>query len=217
MSQVTSSEELKIHLEQSAGEEILAFGWGVLGMKNVFAGLTPSALFLEFITFTGKTKDIIRVPLEELEFVYAVAGDASTPKLMKLNLQSRITEAMTGTLLYKERMGKLSHILFRKMPNHESNNMVPFRIVDQLVVIKPELVKMPDLKAVRDPQSKGGCLRRFAIITLVITVVLTVIFGITVEEGWGFSSIIGLSTGVLFGGIFAPMIPIFKRMLTGQG
>ncbi len=217
MSQVTSSEELRIHLERSAGEEILAFGWGVLGMKNVFAGLTPSALFLEFITFTGKTKDIIRIPLEELEFVYAVAGDASTPKLMKLNLESRITEAMTGTLLYKERTQKLSHILFRKMPKHDSNNRAPFRIIDQLAAIKPELVQMPDLKTVREPHSKGGCLRRFAIITLVITVVLTVTFGFTMEQGWGFASIVGLSTGVLFGGIFAPMIPIFKRMLTGQG
>lgn len=69
----------------------------------------------------------------------------------------------------------------------------------------------------REPQSTGGCLRRFAIFTLVIKAILTVTFAFTVEEGWRFASIVGLATGVFFGGIFAPIIPISKRMLTGQG
>ncbi|MCD4707433.1 MAG: hypothetical protein K8S62_06820 [Candidatus Sabulitectum sp.] len=217
MAQVKNSEELRIRLQQAAGEDILAFGWGVLGMKNVFVALTPSAVFLEFISFTGNTKESRRIPFEELEFVYAIAGDASTPKLMKLNLESQITDAMTGTLLFKENTGKLTHILFRKMPNHDSNNKAPFRITEKLTAAKPELVHMPELKTVRKPQSKGGCMRRFAILTMIIAAVLTVVFAVTLKEGWGMASIIGFSTGVIFGGIFAPMIPIFRRMLTGQG
>jgi len=217
MAQVRDSEELRVRLQQASGEDVLAFGWGNLGMKNVFAALTPSALFLEFISFTGNTKDIQRIPLEEVDFIYALAGDASTPKLMKLNLESRITDSMTGTLIYRKKQGKITHILFRKMPNHDSNNKAPFRITEKLTARKPELVRMPDLKTIREPQFKGGCLRRFAIITIAIAVVLTVIFALTMEQGWGVASIVGLSTGVLLGGIFAPMIPIFKRMLTGQG
>ena len=217
MAQVRDSDELRVRLQQATGEDVLAFGWGNLGMKNVFVALTPSALFLEFISFTGNTKDMQRIPFEELEFIYAIPGDASTPKLMKLNLESRISDAMTGTLVYRKQQGKITHVLFRKMPNQDSNSKAPFRITEQLTAIKPELVRMPDLKAIREPQSKGGCLRRFAIITIAIAVILTVIFAFTMEQGWGFASIVGLSTGVLFGGIFAPMIPIFKRMLTGQG
>ncbi len=216
VAQVKNSEELRVRLRQASGEDILAFGWGVLGMKNVFAGLTPSALFLEFVSFTGNTKDIQRIPFEGLEFICAVAGDASTPKLMKLNLESRITDSMTGTLLYRENQGKITHILFRKMPNHNDNSRAPFRITEQLTAIKPELVRMPDLKKVREPQSKGGCMRRFAILTLILTVALTLIFGFAFKD-WGKASIIGFSTAVIFGGVFAPMIPIFKRMISGQG
>ncbi|MCK5785338.1 MAG: hypothetical protein KAH54_02125 [Candidatus Sabulitectum sp.] len=217
MGQVRSSEDLRVRLQQSSGEEILAFGWGTLGMKNVFVALTPSALFLEFISFTGNTKESRRISFEELEFLNAIAGDASTPKLMKLNLESRINEAMTGTLIYKERQGKLIHILFRKMPNHDSNNKAPFRITEQLAARKPELVRMPDLKNVREPQSKGGCFRRFAILTLVLTVVITLLMGFLLQEGWTMALIVGFSTAIILGGAFAPLIPVFKRMITGQG
>ncbi len=93
MAQVKNSEELRVRLQQASGEDVLAFGWGNLGMKNVFVALTPSALFLEFISFTGNTKDMQRISFEEIEFIYALAGDASTPKLMKLNLESRIPDA----------------------------------------------------------------------------------------------------------------------------
>lgn len=217
MAQVKNSEELRVRLEQASGEGVLAFGWGNLGMKNVFAALTPSALFLEFVSFTGNTKDIQRIPFEEIEFIYAIAGDASTPKLMKLNLESRIADSMTGTLIYRKKQGKITHILFRKMPNHDSNNKAPFRIAEQLTAIKPELVRMPDLKAIREPQSKGGCLRRFAIITLALTVVLTPLLGFLLPEGWTMALIIGFSTALILGGAFAPLVPIFKRMITGQG
>ncbi len=53
---------------------------------------------------------------------------------------------MTGTLIYRKNQGKIAHILFRKMPNHDSNNKAPFRITEKLTARKPELVRMPDLK-----------------------------------------------------------------------
>jgi len=213
MSQVKNSEELRTRLLQDSGEDILAFGWGALGMKSVLVGMTTFALFLEYISFSGSMKETRRIAFDELKFVYAKAGDASTPGFMKWNYQSRITEATTGTLLYKENLGKLTHILFRKIPNHETNDKAPFRITEKLSAIKPELVYMPDLKSMRDRQTEGGCLRRFAAISLVITVVFMYAAG----DDWGKSATIGIATGVILGAVFAPLIPVFKKMITGQG
>ncbi|MCK5130852.1 MAG: hypothetical protein KAR40_01705 [Candidatus Sabulitectum sp.] len=217
MGKVKNSEDLRIRLQQASGEDILASGWGTLGMKNVFVGVTPSALFLEFISFTMKSKEVKRILFEDLEFVYAVAGDASTPKLMKMNIEARITDSITGTLLFKENMGKLTHILFRKMPRHDDNSRAPFRITEFLASAKPELVHLPDISAKREPQSKGGCLRRFALITLVLTAIFTILFGLLLEGGWGKASMVGFSTALVFGGISAPLVPVFKRMITGRG
>ena len=152
-----------------------------------------------------------------LIFAFAQKGDASTPGLMKWNYQSRITEGLTGTLLYKENSGKLTHILFRKIPNHETNDKAPFRITEKLSAIKPELVYMPDLKSMRDKQTKGGYFRRFAVISLVVTVVLTTVFMFAAGGDWSKSATIGIAAGVILGAVFAPLIPIFKRMITGQG
>ncbi len=217
MSHVRNSEELRTRLMQDSGEDILAFGWGLIGMKNVFVGLTPSALFIEYVSFSGNMKETRRIALEELIFAFAQKGDASTPGLMKWNYQSRITEGLTGTLLYKENSGKLTHILFRKIPNHETNDKAPFRITEKLSAIKPELVYMPDLKSMRDKQTKGGYFRRFAVISLVVTVVLTTVFMFAAGGDWSKSATIGIAAGVILGAVFAPLIPIFKRMITGQG
>jgi hypothetical protein len=202
---------------QDSGEDILAFGWGVIGMKNVFAGLTPSALFIEYVSFSGSMKEAKRIALEDLKFVFAVSGDASTPGMMKWNYQSRISETVTGTLLYKENLGRLTHVLFRKIPNYETNDKAPFRMTEKLSTIKPELVYMPDLKSMRDKQTKGGCFRRFAEISLVVTVVLTTAFMFAAGGNWGKSLTIGVATGVILGAVFAPLIPIFNSMITGQG
>ncbi len=217
MAQVKNRDELYQRLQMAVGEEILAFGWGNLGMKNVFVALTPSALFLEFVSFTGNTKEIKRIPFEELEFIFSLSGDASTPKYMKFNAQARITDAITSTLLYKTRIGKVNYIRFSKMPFHNKNDDSAHEIIRQITSIKPELVKEPDLKAMRKSSSKRGCLLSFLQISLGLTVVFSVIFKITLDESWVNGLLIGSSTGFIFGAIFAPLIPVFKRMLTGRG
>ncbi len=215
--QVSTNEELKARIQQSSGEETLAFGWGVKGIKNVYVTLTPSSLFLEFVSITGKSLDTKRITLETLEFAFAVAGDASTPGFMKFNAHSRFTDKITGTLLYKERFGKISFILFRKRPEVNNNDKAAFRITEKLTGIKPELVYLPDLKAIRKNNSEGGFLRRFILLSLLLSLVFTITFGFLLAEGWSVASIVGFSTGIIIGGIFAPLMPIFKRMLTGEG
>ncbi len=216
MSKVMNSEELKSRLQQASGESILACGWGTLGMKNVFVGITPTALCLEFISFTMNTREIRRIPFEELEFVYSIAGEATTPKMLKMNLQAQINEALTGTLVLKTVQGKLTYLTFRKMPRYESNNRTPFRIAEYLSSIRSELVHLPDLSKASEPTSKSGCFRRFLFITLVLAIVLTALLGLLLDEGWKMAGITGLATAVMLGAVFAPLVPIFKRMLTGE-
>ena len=216
MAQVKNRDELYQRLQMAVGEEILAFGWGNLGMKNVFVALSPSALFLEFVSFTGSTKEINRIPLEDIEFIYSLSGDASTPKYMKLNAHARFSDAITSTLLYKTRIGKVNYIRFSKMPFHNKNDDSAHEIIRKIMPLKPELVKEPDLKAIRKSSSKRGCLMSFLQISLGLAVVFSIIFKIALDESWLTGLLIGSSIGLVFGAIFAPLIPIFKRILTGQ-
>lgn len=216
MQKVTNSEELKIRLEQASGETIVACGWGTLGVKNVLVGVTSTALFLEFISFTLKSKDVKRIPFEDLEFISPVTGEAVTPKLLKMNLNAQINDALTGTLVFKSRTDRLTYLTFRKMPGFDCNNKAPFRITECISASKPELVHMPDLKNMKEPGSKAGCFRRFLLITLVLGSVLTLLFGLFMDQGWEMAATVGLATAVVFGGVFAPLIPMFKTMFTGH-
>ena len=216
MEKVTNSEELRQRLVQAAGEDVTAFGWGTLGMKNVFVGVTPSAVVLEFITMGMKTREIRRIPYEELEFIYAFSGDASTPKLMKLNLESRISEAMTGTLMLKTPTDRTMNITFRKMPRYEKNDKAPFRIIDHVTSVKPEKVQLPDLKVQREKQSFGGCMKNFVIISAVSAGVLLLALGLGTGK-WDMALFGGIGTGAVLGAVFAPLLPIFKRIISGRG
>lgn len=216
MEKVRNGEELRQRLVQAAGEDIAAFGWGTLGMKNVFVGVTPSAVVLEFITMGMKTKELRRIPFEELDFIYAFSGDASTPRLMKLNLEARITEAMTGTLVLKTPADRIMNITFRKMPLHERNDRAPFRITEYITSIHPEKVHLPDLKARREKQPFGGCMKYFIMITGISTGIILLVLGLASGK-WDMAFFAGLGTGAVLGAVFAPLIPVFKRMLTGRG
>ena len=216
MEKVTNSEELQQRLSQSAGEEVLHSGWGTLGMKNVFAGVTPSALVLEFISLGMKTLEVRRIPFNELEFIYAAKGDASTPGFLKVNVQAGIEHAMTGTLVFRATTGKLTYISFRKMPRHDSNDRAPFRMTEFIASVKPEIVRQPDLKQYREKQTFGGCLRMFAIIGGISASALFLALGFGTGE-WDMAMYGGIGTGLVLGGIFAPLVPVFKRMIKGQG
>ncbi len=216
MEKVTNSEELRQRLVQAAGEDVTAFGWGTLGMKNVFVGVTPSAVVLEFITMGMKTKELRRIPYEELEFIYALSGDASTPKLMKLSLESRISEAMTGTLILKTPTDRTMNITFRKMPRHDRNDKAPFRITEYVSSVKPEKVQLPEQKVQREKQSFGGCMKNFVMISAVCSGVLLLGLGFGTGK-WDMALAGGIGTGVVLGAVFAPLVPIFKRIISGRG
>lgn len=216
MAKVSNGEELRQRLVQASGEEVIQCGWGTIGMKNVFAAVTPSALFLEYITMGMQTKKIRRIPFEDFEFIWSADGDASTPTLMKINLQSRINEAMTGTLLFRTPGEKLTSILFRKMPGYEKNDKTPFRITDYTASVKPAIVYLPDLSTVREKQGFTGCMKTFAVISAISTLVLFVGLGFGTGQ-WDMALFGGLGTGIVLGVVFAPLAPVFKRMISGKG
>lgn len=216
MAQVRNREELYQRLQVAVGEEILAYGFGNLGMKNVYVALTPSALFLEFVSFSGNTKEINRIPFENIDFIFSLSGDASMPKYMKLNAHTRINDAITSTLIFKTRIGKVNYIRFSKMPFHKRNDNSAHEIIEKLISIKPELVKEPDLKAIRKSSSKKGCLTTFLFLFLGFSAIFSLVFTIALDEGWMTGLLIGSSTGFILGAILAPFIPVFKRLFTGQ-
>jgi len=216
MEKVTNSEELRQRLVQAAGEDVTAFGWGTMGMNNVFVGATPSALVMEFITIGMKTKELRRIPYEELEFIYAFSGDASTPKLLKLNLEARITEAMTGTLMLKTPTDRIMNITFRKMPRHEKNDRAPFRITEYISSVKPQKVMLPDLRNHRERQTLGGCMKNFVVIAGISSIVLLIVLGFGTGN-WNMAFFGGIGTGAVLGAVFAPLVPVFRRMTSGRG
>lgn len=216
MERVTNSEELRQRLVQASGENVTAFGWGTLGMKNVFVGVTASAVVLEFITMGMKTKELRRIPFEELEFIYAFKGDASTPKLLKMNLEARLTDSMTGTLMVKTSTDHILNITFRKMPRYDSNDKAPFRITDYISSTRPEKVNLPDLSLYREKQSFAGCMRNFMIIAAISSVVLIAALGFGTGK-WDMALGGGIGTGAILGAVFAPLTSVFKRIMSGRG
>jgi len=216
MEKIRNGEDLRQRLVQTAGEDVIECGWGTLGMGNVFAGVTPSAVVLEFITLGMKTKDLQRISLDELEFIYAVKGDASTPGLLKLSLESRITDAMTGTLLLKRPESRLMSLKFRKIPGHERNDQAPFRIIEFLTSVKPGIVKLPDLGQIRERQSFPGCFRSFLLLGGICSVVISIGLGLGTGK-WDMALFGGAAAGLVLGAVFAPLVPVFKRILSGRG
>lgn len=213
---VTNGDELRQRLIQASGEEVYAWGWGSLGMKNVFVGATPSALLLEFITFSQKTKEMKRIPYDELEFIHAFKGDASTPKLLKMNLEGRINESITGTLVFKTLTDRLTYITFRKIPRHDRNDQAPFRITEHVSAVRPEKVHLPDLDQYMDKQSSGGCTRQFFVIWGITALILLLALGIGSGK-WDMAFFGGIGTGMVLGAVFAPLWNVFKRIFTGMG
>lgn len=217
MSVIKNSEELAKRLREASGEDITACGWGTLGMKNVLVGATPSALVLDFVTVTFRSREFRRIPFEDLELVYPARGDASTPKLLKMNVQGALTHAITGTLLLKVPREKLMNITFNKLPRFEANDKAPFRIAEMVERARPEIVTAPELSGAREAFDLGGCLKRFAVIGVVLSIAAILLLGLVTGEWEATTLIAGVAIGFLFGAIFAPLAHWFRRILTGRG
>ncbi len=216
MAVVKNTKELFQRLTEAAGEGVTECGWGVLGIRNVFVGVTPSALVLEFVTVSCKTRELRRIPFEDLELVFAAGGDASTPTLLKLNLQGAIGQATSGTLLVKVKGEKLLNIIFNAMLRFHENHKAPFRIAEYVSALKPELVKAPEPADAGEKFSMGGCMRLFAILTGVFSIVLALIIGLA--TGWEADTMIaGVGAGVILAAVFAPLGHWMKRIISGMG
>ena len=216
MDAVKNGLELSERLRQASGEDIVHCGWGMLGVGNVFVGVSSGALILEFITITYKTKLLRRIPFEEIELIHAARGDASTPGFLKLNLQGAMSHALTGTLLVKVRGEKLLNILFNKMPRFDNNDGTPFRIAEYIGSINESLVRLPESVKAREGFSAKGCFTLFAILTGVFSVLLALLLGY--QNGWDKGSMIaGGAAGVVVAAIIAPLGHWIKRMFTGRG
>ncbi len=216
MEKVRDGEDLRQRLVMASGEDVVAWGWGTLGMGNVFAGVTPSALVLEFVTMGMKTRELRRIPFEELEFIWATSGDASTPVFMKINLQARMTDSITGTLVLKAQAGDLMYIKFTKLPRHEKNDRAPFRITEYISQVSPEKVRLPDLSRYRTKSSFAGCLKTFMIISSITALAIALAMGLGTGQ-WDLALYAGLGVGVVLGAVFAPLLPVFKRIMSGRG
>lgn len=216
MDAVKNGLELSERLRQASGEDIVHSGWGMLGIGNVFVGVSSSALILEFITVTFRTKLLRRIPFEEIELIHAARGDASTPGFLKLNLQGAMSHVLTGTLLVKVRDEKLLNILFNKMPRFDNNDDTPFRIAEHAGSINASLVRPPEEADVRSRFNMSGCLTLFAVLTGVFSVALAVLMGSRSKWDEG-SMIAGGILGVVLAGFFAPLWHWLKRIITGRG
>ncbi|MFO7626782.1 MAG: hypothetical protein R6V62_05960 [Candidatus Fermentibacteraceae bacterium] len=216
MEGVKNGLELAERLRQASGEDIIHCGWGMLGIGNVFVGVSSGALVLEFITITYKTRLLRRIPFEEMELIYAAKGDASTPGFLKLNIQGAMSHAMTGTLLVKVRGEKLLNILFNKMPRFDRNDGTPFLIAEYVGSINESLVRPPDEADARSRFNMSGCLTLFAVLTGVFSVLLALLLGY--QNKWDEGSMIaGGVMGVVLAAIFAPLGHWIKRIFTGRG
>lgn len=143
-------ETLERRLQLLVGsEELLAWGWAVLGMRNVFIGATPTRLVLETITFGLETRSVEFLEYSRLEAVSAGAGDSSLPGWAKFNVENLVMSAMTTHLLVKSSGEKPRHYLFRYMPLYKDNKSAGLEIGRVVSEACPGLPTELDLKAVR--------------------------------------------------------------------
>jgi len=102
------------------------------------------------------------------------------------------------------------------MPRYEKNDKAPFRIIDYVTSVKPEKVQLPDLKVQREKQSFGGCMKNFAIIFAISGGITLMAMGVGTGQ-WDLAIYTGIGIGAVLGGCFAPLLPIFKRIISGRG
>jgi hypothetical protein len=108
------------------------------------------------------------------------------------------------------------NITFRKIPRFDKNDLTPHRITEFLTSVKPDIVKLPEPDQLREKQSFAGCMGNFLIITGVCAVVVFTVFGFFTGK-WDLGIFAGLGTGVILGAVFAPLVPVFKRIISGRG
>jgi hypothetical protein len=132
------SESLRIRLQALAGSEPLeAFGWAVLGMRNVLAGATPTALVLETVALSFESRSVERLEYSRIQGFQSCRGDTTVPGWARINLQTMLMSSMTSSLVVKPFEEPPRSYLFRPMPGQTDNREAGARIAGVLEMRAP--------------------------------------------------------------------------------
>ena len=123
---IKSNEDLRERLLQAAGhsEDILDFGWGTVGARNVLVGVTGTRLILEYTTIGMKTKRIDEIPFSMVEAVESRKGDSTIPGWAGINIHNAILDALTTSLIVRKTGERLGAIEIRPVLNDRKTAII---------------------------------------------------------------------------------------------
>ncbi len=196
----------------AGSEDLLAWGWGVLGMRNVLAGATPTRLVLETITLALRTKSVEHLEYSRLEGISAGSGDSSMPGWAKLNLGAAIAEGVTTHLVVKPSGEPPRHYLFRPMPFYGENRKAGLEIGLAISRSRPDLPTEVDLKSWR---ASTGAHRSWLRWGLWGAVSAAAILGIALRSPGGAAA--GAFAGFLLGAASGLVRDMVRIALGGKG
>ncbi len=197
-------------------EELLALGWATKGMKGYFIGVTKENLYILSVSSFYKPKTLRTIPLKNLEAYSPSGGHGDVPMWMKLNLDSQLLDLLTATLIIKEKEKPLEYYKFNRVIGYWKNPSNAFKIAQVIHTYHPEIpTEIP-----RSIKKKSPFWKRFLYSALICFLFFEP-FMIWVAGDYTFSTISAITVGVLIasvivGLVFAPFIPIFRRIITGH-
>jgi hypothetical protein len=150
-------QRLSAHLP--AGGELLAWGWGVMGIRNVFVGASSRSLVIESVRLSLATDSLEVIDFSRIDALSAGAGDSSMPGWSKLNIESAITEAVTTHLRIWIDGGRSRHYLFRPMPFIPGNSRAGIELGKVISAARPDLPERPATAGAGDGHGRASWIR----------------------------------------------------------
>jgi hypothetical protein len=209
-----NNDDLRERLSETAGhsEEILDYGWGTVGARNVLVGVTGTRLILEYTTLRMKTKSVDEIPFSMIEAIESRKGDSTIPGWARINVQNAILDALTTSLVVKKTGERSIHVSFRPLPGFRGNREAGLRIARLVIERRPDIVETVDLKSER--KAGGSAAGRSFRVALLAGAILAVPFAFV----GGFpGAVAGFFAGAVTGSVFALFWPYLKRTMTGRG
>ncbi len=207
------NEDLHARMQALLGydEVLLDAGWGAVGARNVFIGVTETRLILEYVTISLKTKRIDEIPFDQLDALEVRKGDSTIPRWARINIESAIVNALTTSLIIRKTGERSIHINFRSIPRFEGNRNAGVRLAEIIGNARPDIPSTVDLSSERkQDDSTGMRVLKAAIIT-------GFLFAVPLAFAGGFYGALGGAlSGAVVGGVFSLFWPALKRTLTGR-
>jgi hypothetical protein len=202
-------QRLSAHLP--SGEELLAWGWGVMGIRNAFVGASSRTLVIETVRLSLETSSLELIDFSRLQAVSAGAGDSSMPGWSKLNIEIAVTEAFTTHLRVWLDGERSRHYLFRPMPFIPGNSRAGVELGRVISAAKPDLPERPETTDPREGHSASWlrwALAGGAGLGLLFLVLSRGVIGVAAA---------GAMTGFLLGCLAALVWRLVRVALTGRG